>query len=119
MVINSNEPFAKYKSSDGNLAEVDSGFWYQQAYSNMFEDLKNECLMPIFFAMDKTTISNSAHLHAYLIMFTTTIFKRHIRTKAAAWGTIGIHSYRKKILFIISMGYYKIRNHIFKIELTF
>ena len=57
MVVNSNDPFAKYKSPNGNLAEVNSGFWYQQAYSNMIKDPQNEYLMPIIFAMDKTTIS--------------------------------------------------------------
>src|SRR5687767_5117117 len=39
--------------------------------------------------MDKTSISNSAHLHVYAVMFTTTIFDCKTRNQAHAWKPLG------------------------------
>ena len=39
--------------------------------------------------MDKTTISIQAHLHVFVILFTTTVFKRSIRNQAQAWRPLG------------------------------
>ena len=71
------------------MNEVNSGYWYHQAFQNCVKDPTSDFLMPIIFAMDKTTISNSAHLNVYAIMFTTTLFKRHIRNQPAAWKPLG------------------------------
>ena len=95
-MVNVDDSFAKYESPNGILAEVNSGFWYQQAYNNMIKDPNNEFLMPIIFAMDKT-ISSPDNLHVYLIMFTTSIFKRHIRNKSIAWKPLGYISIEKNI----------------------
>src|SRR5687767_4135610 len=81
LVVDPNDPFAKYVSPSGKLGEVNSGYWYQQAYKNLVKDSNNDFLLPIIFAMDKTTISSSAHLHMFVIMFTTTIFKRSIKNQ--------------------------------------
>ena len=78
LVVNSSDPFAKYTSPNGKLGEVNSGYWYQQAYNNLVIDPANDFLLPIISAMDKTTISSTANLHVYVIMFTTSIFKRSI-----------------------------------------
>src|SRR5688572_17864896 len=50
--------------------------------------------------MDKTTISNSAHLHVFAVMFTTTIFDCKTRNQAHAWRPLGYipieHNYYSK-----------------------
>lgn len=89
LVVDPVDHFAKYVSPSGNLGEVNSGHWYQQAYSNLIIDVNNDFLMPIIFAMDKTTISTTSSLHVFVIMFTTSIFKRSIRNQAHAWRPLG------------------------------
>ena len=53
------------------------------------KDPVNDFLLPIIFAMDKTTISSTSDLHVYAIMFTTSIFNLHTRNKATAWKPLG------------------------------
>ena len=74
LVVNAKNRFSKYISPSGKLGEVNSSYWYQQAYSTMVIDPKKDFLMLIIFALDKTTISSSTNLHVFAIMFTTTIF---------------------------------------------
>ena len=62
LVVNKNDPFSKYVSENGKLGEVNSGSWYEQAYKTMVKDTNKDFLLPIIFAMDKTTISNTAHM---------------------------------------------------------
>src|SRR5687768_7836626 len=90
LVVNKNDRFAKYEPPTGKLGEVNSGSWYQNAYSTMIsKDPEKDFLMPIIFAMDKTTISNLGHLHVYAVMFTTTIFNCKTRNQAHAWRPLG------------------------------
>lgn len=74
LVVNQTDAFAKYVSPTGKLGEVNSGSWYQDAYKNLVKKPSKDFLLPIIFAMDKTTISSTSDLHVYAIMFTTTIF---------------------------------------------
>lgn len=67
-------PFTKFIPKDGRLSEVNSGKWYNIAYSNMINDSSTDFLAPIIFSMDKTSLSTNAHISVYAIMFTTTIF---------------------------------------------
>ena len=55
----------------------------------MIEDADKDFLLSIIFAMDKTTISSSAHLHVYVVRFTTTIFDCKTRNHAHAWQPLG------------------------------
>jgi len=89
LIVNKDDPFAKYVSPNGKLGEINSGYWYHQAYNNLVTDIQEDFLLPIIFAMDKTTISNSTNLHVYAIMFTTSIFKRSVRNQADAWRPLG------------------------------
>ena len=89
LVVNTDDCFSKFESPSGKLGEVNSGHWYNQAYNTVVKDCSKDFLLPIIFAMDKTTISNSAHLHAFVIMFTTTIFNRKTRNQAHAWRPLG------------------------------
>ena len=53
------------------------------------KDPVNDFLLPIIFAMGKTTISSTLDLHVYAIMYTTSIFNLHTRNKAKAWKPLG------------------------------
>ena len=74
LVVNPNDVFSKYVSPNGKLGEVNSGSWYEQTYRTMVKDPNKDFLLPIIFAMDKTTISSTAQMSVYAVMFTTTIF---------------------------------------------
>lgn len=89
LVINQNNEFSKYTSPNGKLGEVNSGKWYQQAYNSMIKDKHKDFLLPINFAMDKTTISSTACMSVYAVMFTTTIFDWKTWNKAHAWRPLG------------------------------
>src|SRR5688500_14606308 len=89
LVVNKNDRFAKYESPTGKLCKVNSGSWYQNTYSTMIKDSEKYFLMSIIFAMDKTTFSNSAHLHVYAVMFTTTIFDCKTSNQTHAWRPLG------------------------------
>ena len=89
LVVNPLDLFSKYVSPNGKLGEVNSGLWYQQAFNSMVKDISKDFLLPIIFAMDKTSISSSANLHVFAIMFTTTLFKQSFRNKAHAWQPLG------------------------------
>ena len=68
LVVNQNDYFAKYVSPNGKLGDVNSGLWYDNAYRTMVTDPNKDFLLPIIFAMDKTTISNSASMSVYPVM---------------------------------------------------
>ena len=74
LVVNYSDPFGKYTSPSGKLSEINSGYWYQKAYETMVLDPNKDFLMPIIFALDRTTIASSTNLHVFVIMFTMTIF---------------------------------------------
>ena len=74
LVVNKKDPFSKYISENGKLGEVNSGSWYEQAYKTMVKDNSKDFLLPIIFAMDITTISSTARMSVYAVMFITIIF---------------------------------------------
>jgi hypothetical protein len=89
LVVNEKDPFSKYVSNNGKLGEINSGSWYEQAYKTMVKDPDKDFLLPIIFAMDKTTISSTARMSVYAVMFTTTLFDYKTRNKAQAWRPLG------------------------------
>jgi len=89
LVVNKKGPSSKYISENGKLGEVHSGSWYEQAYKTMVKDISKDFLLPIIFAMDKTTISSTARMSVYAVMFTTTLFDYKTRNKAQAWRPLG------------------------------
>jgi hypothetical protein len=78
LVVNHNDRFGKYISPDGYLGEVNSGQWYDKAYSCLVKDAAKDFLCPIIFTMDKTVISEMGGLNVYVILFTTSIFNRQV-----------------------------------------
>jgi len=89
LVMNPHGRFAKYVSPNGKLGEVNSGRWYEDAYSTMVKDDDKDFLLPIIFALDKTSISSTAKLNVYAVLFTTTIFNIKTRNCANAWRPLG------------------------------
>ena len=55
----------------------------------MVTDVDKDVMVPIMFAMDKTTISSSTNLYVFAIMFTTSLFDRKTRNQAHAWRPLG------------------------------
>ncbi len=96
LVINKEDYFSVYVSKNGKLGEVNSGLWYENAYTMMVEDPNKNFLLPIIFAMDKTTTSSTACMSIYAVMFTTTIFDYKTRNKAHAWQPLGYIPIEKK-----------------------
>ena len=48
LVVNKND---KYQSPSGKLGEVNSGYWYEHAYSTIVKDADKDFLLPIIFAI--------------------------------------------------------------------
>ena len=73
LIVNQNNYFPKYVPNNGKPGEVSlGGSWYEQAYITMVKNTSNNLLLPITFAIDTTTISSTAHMSVYAVMFTTT-----------------------------------------------
>src|SRR5687767_4500137 len=89
LVVNEKDPFSKFVSENSKLGEVNSGSWYEQAYNTMVKDPNKDFLLPIIFAMDKTTISSTACMSVYAVMFTTSLFNYNTCNKAQAWRPLG------------------------------
>jgi hypothetical protein len=80
LVVNPHDRFHKYESPDGLLGEVNSGTWYDTAYSNLIKNPDKDFMCPIIFAMDKTVISEMAGLSVLVILFTSSVFNREVCT---------------------------------------
>jgi hypothetical protein len=78
LVVNPNDRFAKYKAPNSKLGEVNSGKWYDTAYSTLVTDPDKDLLCPIIYAMDKTVISEMAGLSVFVILFTSSLFNREV-----------------------------------------
>lgn len=78
LVVNPTDRFAKYIAPNSKLGEVNSGSWYNTAYSTLVTDPDKDLLCPIIFAMDKTVISEMAGLSVFVILFTSSLFNREV-----------------------------------------
>ncbi len=78
LVVNSVDQFSKYIPADGRIGEVNSGKWYNVAYTNCIKDPTNEFLCPLILANDKTTLSEIGNLHVDAIFMTTSVFNVHV-----------------------------------------
>ena len=74
LVINESNWFAKYNPKNDQYGEVNSGDWYQTAYTNCIKDPDKDFLCPIISSNDKTTLSDIGGLHVDAIFMTTSIF---------------------------------------------
>lgn len=74
LVVSSPNCFSKYCPPDNRYGEVNSGIWYNTAYSNCVDDPQTDFLCPIILASDKTTLSEIGDLHVDAIFLTTSLF---------------------------------------------
>lgn len=89
LVVNKKDYFSKFVPTNGRLGEVNSGTWYNNTYETMVKDTSKDFLLPIIFAMDKTTILSTVQRSVYVIMFSTTIFDCKTCNWAHAWRSLG------------------------------
>ena len=78
LVVNPTDRFAKFKAPNNKLGEINSGLWYDTAYSTLVSDPDKDFLCPIVFAMDKTVISEMSGISVFVILFTSSIFNRQV-----------------------------------------
>ena len=78
LVVNSIDHFGKYGPPNGRLGEVNSGQWYQTAYSNCIKNENIDFLCPLILASDKTTLSEMGDLHVDAIFMTTSLFNYQV-----------------------------------------
>jgi hypothetical protein len=71
------------------LGPVNSGTWYDTAYSNLIADLATEFLLPIIFAIDETSLSNCTHMLVTGINFTTSIYNLKTRSNPKVYRLLG------------------------------
>ena len=83
LAVNLKDLFGKYVSPDGRLGELNSGSFYANAFATMVTSA-DDFLAPITMAIDKTSISNNAHLSIFPAMFSTTIFNTKVRVNLLA-----------------------------------
>ena len=74
LVVNKQDQFSKYEPEDNRFGEVNSGLWYNNAYSNLIENPSQDFLCPLILASDKTTLSDMGDLHVDAIFMSTSIF---------------------------------------------
>ena len=89
LAINPANPFGRYVSPDGLLGDVNSGAFYDMAYANLVTDPNKDFLACIIMQMDKTTVSEAAHLHSHPVMFTLSCFNLERRNQTEAWRPLG------------------------------
>jgi hypothetical protein len=89
LVINSDNPFARYTPPDGKLGECISGSWYNHAWDHMETMTNNTFMIPIILYIDKTVISQSGKLSLHPVQMSLGIFTEKARRKANAWRPLG------------------------------
>ena len=89
LVIDPANPYGRYVAPDGLLGEVNSGAFYDMAYENLVKDPKKDFMTCLILQMDKTTVSENAHLHSHPVLFTLSCFDLETRNKAEAWRSLG------------------------------
>ena len=89
LLVNKKNPISKYVSHNGKLVKINSGSWYEQAYKSMVKDPNQDYLLPIIFAKNKITISSTACMSVYALVFITTSFDYKTCNKAVAWQPLG------------------------------
>ena len=96
--VNPNNRFGKFERSDKLIDEVNSGSWYQHAYStliltpghNHFDEHNGyDCfLLPIIFYIDKTGTDVMQRHGLEPLLFTTSVISRKARQDVRSWRTL-------------------------------
>jgi hypothetical protein len=89
LVVNHDDPFARYISPDGRLRECLSGSWYNNAWEHMEQTTNCNYMIPIILYIDKTQMSLSGKLSIFPVQMSLGIFTEETRRKSRAWRTLG------------------------------
>jgi hypothetical protein len=89
LVVNPDDPFARYVPSDGKLGECITGSWYNHAWDHMQAMSNNTFLIPIILYIDKTVLGLSGKLSLHPVQMSLGIFTEHARRKSNAWRPLG------------------------------
>jgi len=87
--VNTDNVFGKYQKDSTELGCVNSGSWYQTAYTTHIQDATKELLVPICFACDETTLNGMSRTSCWPLVFSTTLFSTTLRRSPHAWRPLG------------------------------
>ena len=90
LVHNSVDPFSSCDNTDETLiGEIHTGKSYQNAVESLITNVDREFLVPIIMFIDATHIDGRGKLNLEPIVFSTSLFKRHIRNRPCSWRHLG------------------------------
>lgn len=78
LVVKKPNQFSKYVPSDNRYGKVNSGSWYNTAYSKCVKDKETDFLCPLILASKKTTLLEMGYLHFDALFLTTSIFNLEV-----------------------------------------
>ena len=82
------DPFAPPPIEVTNIADIDTGHVYRNAYNKLCHR-PNHVLSGIICYIDKLATDRHGHLSLEPVYFTLSIFKQHIRNRPDAWRPLG------------------------------
>jgi hypothetical protein len=87
--VNPDNPYGRYISGNDEFDEVNSAYWYGQAYDHCIKDDMNEMLFPIIMYIDKTG-TDALQRHALEpLLFTTSVISWKRRQDIKSWRPLG------------------------------
>ena len=89
LVLDPNNPLARYKPSDDRLGEALSGSVYQDMYSRLVSNPSKQLLCPLIFYTDGTQIDSMSRFGVEPFLFTPALLSYAARCKAEAWRPLG------------------------------
>ena len=88
LVLNWDDPCAKYTSPDGRIGECHTGSVYQDLYDRVVHQ-PNQFLCPIIMYLDKSNVDKYSRFTLEPVTFTTSIFTEATRRYNDAWRPMG------------------------------
>ena len=87
LLLNPDDPFSEVP--DGILAEVNTGWWFNETRREICTVPNKHILLPIIIFLDASNVDKNGRLQVNPLTFTLGIFKRAVRNTASAWRTMG------------------------------
>ena len=89
LVIDMENPLARYESIDNVLGEALTGQVYRDAYDRLITDPSKQLFVPIIQWIDRTSVTGNDRFSLKPYMFTPAIFTESTRRTIQAWGYHG------------------------------
>ena len=89
LVIDMNNPLARYESIDNVIGEAMTGQVYRDAYDRLITDPSKQLFVPIIQWIDRTSVTGNDRFSLKPYMFTPAIFTETMRRTIQAWGYHG------------------------------